>query len=259
MPFFKKTMFPSSYQHQDPHTVLYNILSWKSCCYLNDKRNFIASAQNCHCEQKRTVCLKDPKATYQVASSVLVKTICFMRSLPSFHQLPAEDRLLLLRQCWVPLFVLGLAQEQIVFEVTDVPHSSILRQVLLGMVLSEEKADQPTLAGVHGLRTCLHQLWSLDLSPKEYAYLKGTILFNPAIQGLSTLLFIKGLQQEAQRALQEVTHLLHPEDPSRFSHLLVVANTIQTVSHSLVTELFFKPVIGNMDMLHLLTEMLFVQ
>ncbi|KAK2830061.1 hypothetical protein Q5P01_017992 [Channa striata] len=196
----------------------------------------------------RTVCLKDPKATFQVASSVLVKTICFMRSLPSFGQLPAGDRSLLLSHCWVPLFVLGLAQEKIVFEVTDVPHSSILRQILLGLVLSGEKADQPTLAGVHGLRTCLHQLWSLNLSPKEYAYLKGAVLFNPAIQGLGTLLFIKGLQEEAQGALREVTHLLHPEDPSRFSHILLAESIIQTVSHSLVTELFFKPVIGNIDM-----------
>lgn len=85
-------------------------------------------------------------------------------------------------------------------------------------------------------------------------------LFIPtaAVQVLSALSLIE-VQQEAQRALQEVTHLLHPGDTSRCSHILLAASTIQTVSHSLATELFFKPVIGNIDMLHLLTEILFVQ
>ncbi|XP_044027109.1 nuclear receptor subfamily 0, group B, member 2b isoform X2 [Siniperca chuatsi] len=249
----------SGYRDQHPHTILYNILSGRESGYLINKLNRNATKHNCHCEQRRTVCLKDPKATCQVASSVLVKTVCFVRSLPSFSQLPSGDQSSLLRHCWVPLFVLGLAQENIVFEVTDVPNSSILRQILLGPGLTEKEADQPTLAEVHKLRTCLHQLWNLDLSPKEYAYLKGGLLFNPAVQGLSALLFIDGLQQEAQRALQEVIHLLHPEDTVRFSRVLLAASTIQTVSHSLVTELFFKPVIGNTNMFHLLTEMMFVQ
>ncbi|KAE8282334.1 Nuclear receptor subfamily 0 group B member 2 [Larimichthys crocea] len=249
----------TGYQDQHPHTILYNILSGKESGYLNTKLNHHATAHNCHCEQRRTVCLKYPKATCQVASSVLVKTICFVRSLPSFSQLPSGDQSLLLRHCWVPLFLLGLAQEKIVFEVTDEPNSSILRQILLGPQLTERKDDRPTLAGVHKLRTCLHHIWDLDLSPKEYAYLKGALLFNPAVHGLSALLLIEGLQQEAQKALQEVIHGRHPEDTVFFGHVLLAASTIQTVSHSLVTELFFKPVIGNTNMLHLLTDMLFVQ
>lgn len=79
------------------------------------------------------------------------------------------------------------------------------------------------------------------------------------VQGLSAILFIEGLQQEAQRALQEFIHFLHQEDTSRFQHILLAASAIQNVSHSLVTELFFKPVIGNTNMVDLLTEMLFVQ
>lgn len=169
----------SGYRDQHPHTILYTILSGGQVGYFNSKLNHNTTEQNCRCEQRRIVCLKDPKATCQVASSVLVKTICFVRSLPSFSQLPSGDQSSLLRHCWVPLFVLGLAQEKIAFEVTDVPNSSILRQILLGPGLTEKEADQPTLAGVHKLRTCLHQLWDLDLSPKEYAYLKGALLFNP--------------------------------------------------------------------------------
>ncbi|XP_068432152.1 nuclear receptor subfamily 0, group B, member 2b [Clinocottus analis] len=248
----------SGYQDCSPHTILYNILSGSE--YLKDKMNRDATALSCHCEQRRTVCLKHPKATCQVASSVLVKTVCFVRSVPSFNHLPSGDQSSLLRHCWVSLFVLGLAQKKIVFEVTEVPNTSILRQILLGPPgLTGNEADLPTLAGVHSLRACLHMLWNLDLSPVEYAYLKWGLLFNPAVQGLSASLFVEHVQQKAQRALQDVIHILHPEDAARFSHVLLAASIIQTVSHSLVTELFFKPLIGNTNMLHLLTEMLLTE
>ncbi|XP_029022783.1 nuclear receptor subfamily 0 group B member 2-like isoform X2 [Betta splendens] len=241
-----------SFQHQQHHTTLQDILSRRNSDHHSNKLKLNATVQNCRCEQRRRVCLKEPKATHRMASSILVKTVCFMRSLPSFGQLPLGDQLLLLRHGWVPLFVMGLAQEKTSFEVTDVPNSSILRQILLGPGCTEKGTDVPTLDKVNRLRTCLHHLWNLDLSQKEYAYIK-------AVQGLSALSSIEGLQQEAQRVLQEVSHLLHPQDTSRFGHILVVASTLPTVGHGLVTELFFRPIIGNTDMLHWLSQMLFIQ
>lgn len=175
------------YQEQHPHTILYEILSRQESGYLNNKLNQSTAKHNCHCEPRKIVCLKDPNATCQVASSVLVKTICFLRSLPSFRQLPSADQSSLLRHCWVPLFVLGLAQDKIAFEVTDVPNSSILRQILLGPGPTEKEAERPTLAGVHKLKTCLRHLWNLELSPKEYAYLKGALLFNPGKTFMSSV------------------------------------------------------------------------
>lgn len=164
----------SGCQQQHPHGILYSILSGQKVRHLDCG----TAAPTCHCEQ-RTVCLKDPKATCRVASDVLVKTVRFLRSLPSFQQLPQRDQFLLLKHSWVPLFVLGLAQDKISFEVTDRPNSSLLRKILLGPGSTREEVVQPTLRDVCGLRTCLHQLWNLDLSPKEYAYLKGALLFNP--------------------------------------------------------------------------------
>ncbi|XP_035489835.2 nuclear receptor subfamily 0 group B member 2 [Scophthalmus maximus] len=245
----------SGHKDQHPHTILYNILSRRDSDRLNGKRNSYFVVHNCLCKQRK-VCLKDPKATCQVAAGVLIKSVCFMRSLPCFNQLPPGDQSSLLRHGWVPLFLLGLAQERTVFEVTDAPNSSILRRILLRPGLSEKEADQPTLAGVHRLRACLRQLRDLDLSPKEYAYLRGAVLFNPVVHGLSATWCIEGLQQEAQRALQEVVGLLHPDDAGRFRHILLVASATQNVSHDLVAQLFFKPLIGNANIIHLLTDML---
>lgn len=164
----------SGCQRQHPHGILYGILSGQSPGPLD----CTTAAPTCHCEQ-RTVSLKDPKTTCRVASDVLVKTVRLLRSLPSFCQLPQRDQLLLLKHSWVPLFVLGLAQDKILFEVTDRPNSSLLRKILLGPGSTQKEAEQPTLRDVCKLRTCLRQLWNLDLSPKEYAYLKGALLFNP--------------------------------------------------------------------------------
>jgi nuclear receptor subfamily 0 group B protein 2 len=111
---------------------------------------------------------------------VLVKTIHFMKNLPAFNQLPTSDQLSLLQSGWAPLFILGLAQEGMNFEVVDTPADSMLKRILLNSQESSgTEREQPTLAGVNKLKACLRKFWSLDLSPKEYAYLKGTMIFNP--------------------------------------------------------------------------------
>ncbi|XP_073714330.1 nuclear receptor subfamily 0, group B, member 2b [Misgurnus anguillicaudatus] len=138
---------------------------------------------------------------------VLMKTFHFMKSLPSFQHLPVNDRLILLHNRWVPLFILGLAQERFSFEVWDFPAASILRNILLN---SPERNHRylPTLAEVSKLKSFLNTLWSLDPSLKEYAYIKGAILFNPGVLGcrparsLLTNLFIRPIT--GQTHLQEL-------------------------------------------------------
>ncbi|KFW94028.1 Nuclear receptor subfamily 0 group B member 2, partial [Phalacrocorax carbo] len=110
--------------------------------------------QHCLCHQRRTVCLRTPHITCQAASNVLVKTITFMKNLPSFHLLPREDQLLLLDSCWVPLFLLGLVQEMVTFEVMETPAPSMLKKILLDgqSERQEPERTQPTLAAGERLR-----------------------------------------------------------------------------------------------------------
>ncbi|NWI90521.1 NR0B2 protein, partial [Pitta sordida] len=237
---------------EDKNTaILYNLLS---------QNMYPARArQRCQCHQRRTVQLRTPLVTCQAASGVLVKTISFVKNLPSFHQLPREDQIRLLESCWVPLFLLGLVQEMVTFEVTETPDTSMLKKILLnGRSKGQEpERTQPTLAAVQRLQSCLNTLWGLDLSPKEYAYLKGAILFNPDIPGLKASLYIHSLQREAQQALQKFLKLLHPEDLGRFPHILLITSTLKSIPPTLITDLFFRPIIGNTDIMELLLEMLF--
>lgn len=74
--------------------------------------------------------------------------------------------------------------------------------------------------------------------------------------GLRASTYIESLQREAQIALQEVLVLSHLEHKGRFAHVLLIASTLKSIPPSLITDLFFQPVIGNRDILQLLTEML---
>lgn len=76
------------------------------------------------------------------------------------------------------------------------------------------------------------------------------------VPGLKASSYIKSLQQEAQRALQDVLVLLHLEDQNRFARVLLSSSSLKSISPALISNLFFQPVIGNTDILELLTEML---
>ncbi|KAG9332251.1 hypothetical protein JZ751_015460 [Albula glossodonta] len=257
----------SGTRERQSNAILYNILSRQEDCEPTppERPGCSSPPNSCHCETPRTVCLRTPDETCQGASAVLVKTIRFMRSLPSFQQLPPCDQLALLRACWTPVFILGLAQDGLDFQVSETPACGLLKSILLNgpephsATAPPTGRAQPTLPAVHKLKACLHKFWSLDLTPKEYAYLKGAMLFNPDVPHLKAALFIEGLQQEAQHALQEVVLPLHPHDHGRFARILLTASTLKTINPSLVTELFFRPIIGPANLLELLAEMLFMR
>ncbi|XP_068426664.1 nuclear receptor subfamily 0 group B member 2a [Clinocottus analis] len=239
--------------------ILYNILSqMESSGPSRNGFNYNSTTHRCNCELRRTVCLRRPSEVCKEASAVLVKTVHFMKNLPAFSQMPPSDQFSLLKRCWAPLFILGLAQEHVDFEVTDTPADSMLKKILLNrQERCEVEREQPTVAGVSRLQSCLKKFWSLDLSPKEYAYLKGITIFNPDVPDLKAALFVEGLQQEAQHALSEVVQLLHPGDRERFARILLTASMLQSITPSLVAELFFRPVTGQADLLELLVDMLF--
>ncbi|NXU43842.1 NR0B2 protein, partial [Drymodes brunneopygia] len=230
-----------------PPAILYTLLS--------QELRPGGARQRCLCQQRRTVCLRSPGLTCRAASHVLLKTISFVKNVAAFHLLPREDQLLLLDSCWVPLFLLGLVQEMVTFEVMEAPAPSMLKKILLSGQGKGQEAEgtQPTLAAVQRLQWCLDSFWRLDLSPKEYTYLRGAVLFNPDIPGLRAALYIESLQWEAQRALRE----LQPEAQPRLSRILRVTEHLRAVPAALVTALFFRPVIGDADMGELLAEMLF--
>ncbi|XP_042194606.1 nuclear receptor subfamily 0 group B member 2-like [Callorhinchus milii] len=241
------------------NAILYNILSQQAVV----KPHSQFSHHSCTCQIKRTVCLKTPHITCPTVIEVLVKTVSFMQNLPSFHHLPKEDQLLLLGSCWAPLFLLGLAQEGVNFEVVEIPVQSLLKRLLLngkelpGVVGAE--STQPSIADVQRIKLCLNKFWDLDLTPKEFAYLKGAVLFSADLPGLQATLYVQSLQREAQRVLHEVLVPLQPKDTSRLAPILLTVSALRTISAGVVTELFFRPVIGSTEINQLLIQMFYTK
>ncbi|XP_063160459.1 nuclear receptor subfamily 0 group B member 1 [Candoia aspera] len=247
-------------------------------------------APGCSCGTQRRVALKNPQVACKAASAVLVKTLRFVKNVPCFQELPLDEQLVLVRSCWAPLLVLGLAQDRVHFETVETTEPSMLHKILTNKRCDEEhrrrrqlpllretqeeleqscgngsgsgsgsgssNAKLPSAAEIQSIKGFLAKCWSLDISTKEYAYLKGTVLFNPELPGLHCVQYIQGLQQEAQQALNEHVRLIHREDQDRFAKLNVALSLLRSINGSVIAELFFRPIIGTVNMDDMLLEML---
>ncbi|XP_031360853.2 nuclear receptor subfamily 0 group B member 1 [Lonchura striata] len=224
--------------------------------------------RGCPCGSRRRVALRSPQVACKAASAVLVKTLRFVQNVPCFQELPLEEQLLLVRSCWAPLLLLGLAQERVHLETVESAEPSMLQRILTARQQGEPRPPAPapgrpqhgpplpSPADIQAIKGFLAKCWSLDISTKEYAYLKGTVLFNPDLPGLQCTQYIEGLQREAQQALNEHVRLIHRGDEARFAKLNVVLSLLRSINANVVAELFFRPIIGAVNMDDMLLEML---
>ncbi|XP_056416770.1 nuclear receptor subfamily 0 group B member 1 [Hyla sarda] len=233
--------------------------------------------QGCSCGSQKKVSLKSPQVTCKAASAVLVKTLRFVKSLPCFQELPLADQLLLVRSCWAPLLVLGLAQDKVDFETVETSEPSMLQRILTDRHGAERKQNQdhqeallhgnnlqqqqkvmhlPTATEIRWIKEFLEKCWSLGISTKEYVYLKGIVLFNPDLSGLHCARYIQGLQQEAHQALNEHVKMIQRWDHARFTKLIIVLSLLRSINPNAIAELFFRPIIGSVNMDDMLLEML---
>ncbi|KAM9169362.1 nuclear receptor subfamily 0 group B member 1 [Pangshura tecta] len=215
----------------------------------------------CSCGSRRRVALRSPQVAGKAASAVLVKTLRFVKSVPCFQELPLDEQLVLVRSCWAPLLVLGLAQERVHFETVETAEPSMLQRILTERRQEQRHPESsspqlPSAGEIQAIKGFLAKCWSLDISTKEYAYLKGTVLFNPDLPGLQCVQYIQGLQREAQQALNEHVRLIHRGDQARFAKLNVVLSLLRSINANVIAELFFKPIIGTVNMDDMLLEML---
>lgn len=250
---------------------------------LQELRQQQQQSSSCSCgSTRRRGVLRSPQVTCKAASAVLVKTLRFVKNVPCFRELPEDDQLMLIRSGWAPLLVLGLAQDRVDFETTETVEPSMLQRILTGLperqsgevVLqagqsssssgssSSSSSRAAVAAGVSvvdidAIKAFLKKCWSVDISTKEYAYLKGAVLFNPDVEGLRCLHYIQSLRREAHQALNEHVRLIHREDTTRFAKLLIALSMLRAISPPVVAQLFFRPVIGSVSIEEVLMEMFY--
>lgn len=74
--------------------------------------------------------------------------------------------------------------------------------------------------------------------------------------GLQASSHIWHLRQEAHQALCEVLESRCPADQGRLARVLLTASTLKSIPPSLLGDLFFRPIIGDVDIAGLLEDML---
>ncbi|XP_077584909.1 nuclear receptor subfamily 0 group B member 1 [Stigmatopora nigra] len=280
-------------QHERLHDLLYGRRNGASPATLSSssssgssgpawRRQDPGRAATCSCgATRRRGVLRCPQVTCKAASAILVKTLRFVKNVPCFRELPEDEQVVLIRSAWAPLLVLGLAQDRVDFDTAETVEPSMLQRILTGVPRSPDRDQErnqseatttmalgvgsPSLNGGTGvaladievIKGFLKKCWSVDISTKEYAYLKGAVLFNPDVEGLRCLPYIQSLRREAQQALNEHVRLIHREDATRFAKLLIALSMLRSISPSVVAQLFFKPIIGSVNIEEVLMEMFY--
>ncbi|XP_057616270.1 nuclear receptor subfamily 0 group B member 1 [Chionomys nivalis] len=224
---------------------------------------------------QRPLALKNPQVVCEAASAGLLKTLRFVKYLPCFQILPLDQQLVLVRSCWAPLLMLELAQDHLHFEIMEISEPSVLQKMLTTRQQEAEGAEPadtltteqpsaeavhlPSAAAVQAIKSFFIKCWSLNIDTKEYAYLKGTVLFNPDLPGLQCVKYIQGLQWRTQQILTEHIRMMQREYQIRSAELNSALFLLRFISTDAITELFFRPIIGAVSMDDMMLEMLCAQ
>ncbi|XP_036127709.1 nuclear receptor subfamily 0 group B member 1 [Molossus molossus] len=230
---------------------------------------------NPSCGSQQRVALKSPKAVSEAASAGLLKTMRFVKYLPCFQVLPLDQQLVLVRSGWAPLLMLELAQDRVNFETVETSEPSWLQSILTTrrretaddgplpfpmlqqhLVPPTEAQHLPSATEVQAIKSFLAKCWSLGISTKEYAYLKGIVLFTPDLPGLRCVKYIQGLQWGTQQILGEHTRMTHRGYHTRVAELNSILFQLRFISANAVAELFFRSIIGTVSMDDMMLEML---
>ncbi|XP_018516393.1 nuclear receptor subfamily 0 group B member 1 isoform X2 [Lates calcarifer] len=230
-------------------SILYSILN-RGAARPQRRLETTAAHRMCSCASKRKlVSIRAPQLVFKAASEVLVKTFRFVKNVPCFRGLPAQDQLRLVRKSWAPLLVLGMVQDSVDFDTVERQQPSLLHRILTHSRERQQRAPAETqdpgvpVGDVEGIKMFLVKCRGLRISVKEYAFLKGAILFTPVTE-LECREYIRALQKEAERALYEHVRTAHRGNVSRFSRLRGVLNTLRSMDPGAVAGLFLRPVTG---------------
>ncbi|KAI3365953.1 hypothetical protein L3Q82_009789 [Scortum barcoo] len=201
----------------------------------------------CSCASDgRLVSIRAPHLVFKAASEVLEKTFSFVKNVPCFRGLPAEDQVRLVRHSWAPLLLLGMVQDSVDFDTVETRRPSLLHGILTRQQRAPAEIQDPgvPVRDAEGIKTFLLKCRGLRISVKEYAFLKGAILFTAEASELQCLEYISALRREAERALYEHVRAARCGRAGRFARLRALLSALRAVDQEVVAGLFIRPVTG---------------
>ncbi|KAM6294107.1 LOW QUALITY PROTEIN: nuclear receptor subfamily 2 group F member 5-like [Aegotheles albertisi] len=187
----------------------------------------------------------------ELAARLLFSAIEWAKGVPFFPDLQLSDQVALLRLGWSELFVLNAAQSAL-----PVHAAPLLAAAGLHAAPMAAERVVAFMDHVRLFQEQVEKLKVLQVDAAEFACLKALALFSPDAAGLADPGQVAGLQEQAQRALEEHERRQHPGQPTRFGRLLLRLPALRSVPAPGIQQLFFSRLVGKTPIETLIRDML---
>ncbi|KAK9887244.1 hypothetical protein WA026_021091 [Henosepilachna vigintioctopunctata] len=194
-------------------------------------------------------------AICESAARLLFMNVQWARSISSFTSLPLPDQLLLLEDCWRELFMLGAAQFLPLMDISG------------GYFRREAPSISSFTREVREFQIIMTKLHHMQLDPHEFACLRAIVLFRTSSfdladtpgesehRELSERPKIMMIHDDSLATLNKYISSAHPEQPLRFTKLMLLLPTMKNVSSYTIEELFFRKTIGPIPIVKIICDM----
>lgn len=197
-------------------------------------------------------------AVCETAAKLLFMNVNWAKDVPSFTALPLSDQLLLLKETWRELFVLGAAYCLSPSELIPLVSASRL-------VEYEKEKAMKFLNEVKEFQNTLMKISQYHIDTYELFCLRAMILFKTNFdknsdegsetKTLTNAATVAAVQDNTQLTLNEYITAAHPGQPLRFGKLLLLLPSLRNVSDETIVELFFKKSIGDIPIATIICNM----
>lgn len=181
-------------------------------------------------------------------SRLLVLSIHWAKNIPAFQYLSADTQINLLKGCWAELFTLGLAQCSQSLSLSTIL-SALISHLHASIAQDKMTAAKVTQVTDHivKLQDFVNSMNRLHLDEEEYAYLKAITLFSADQIDVLLRKPVEKLQEKSFQALKNYCNSSSPGDNDRFARLLLRLPPLRALEPSILEELFFAGLIGQIQ------------
>ncbi|VDI42748.1 syntaxin-binding protein 5, partial [Mytilus galloprovincialis] len=182
------------------------------------------------------------------ASRLLFLSMHWTRSIQAFQALSQDIQTVLVKSCWSELFTLGLAQCSQTMSLPTIL-MAILNHLQTALHQDKTSAERIKIVIDHilKLQNYIQSMHQLNVDTEEYAYLKALVLFSPDNPSLLNAPQIEKIQDMIQQELRQHVERTHPSNPDRLPKLLLRLPPLHGMTPSIMEELFFAGLIGNVQ------------
>lgn len=186
----------------------------------------------------------------QATNKQLYQLVEWAKLIPHFTSLPVSDQVLLLRQGWNELLIASFSYKSMQ------AHDGIV--LATGLTVNKSTANAVGVGAIYDrvISDLVNKMKEMKIDRTEVGCLRAIILFNQDIRGLKSVQEVSALREQVYTILEEYTRNQHPNEPGRFSKLLLRLPPLRSIALKCLEHLFFFKIIGDVSIDTFLTEML---